>query len=118
MHKSNSAGFTLIETVIATALAAIGFALVFQGLGGAARLTQASRETTRAVFVAKSVLAENTSSADETHHQGITDGIAWTLNASIIAERADGVKLVRYDVLAEGAKGRRVHLVTERATSP
>ncbi len=116
MRKTKTAGFTLVETVIATALAAIGFALIFQGLSGAVRLTQASRETTRAVLVAKSVLAENTLNPGETHVQGITGGIAWILNANVLVEREDGVKLIRYDVFAEGAKGRRVHLATERTS--
>lgn len=118
MRRSKKAGFTLVETVIAASLAAVGFALVFQGLGGAVRLTKASEQTTRAVLVAKSVLAENTLHPAEIHLQGITDGIAWTLDASVLIERKDGVKLIRYDILAEGASGRRVRLVTERTATP
>jgi len=118
LRNPDNAGFTLIETIIATALASVGFALVFQGLGGAVRLTKASAETERSVLVAKSVLAENTLKPVEIHSQGITDGIAWTLNANVVVEREDGVKLLRYDVLAEAPSGRRVRLVTERTTSP
>ncbi|PHS23612.1 MAG: hypothetical protein COA84_10840 [Robiginitomaculum sp.] len=118
LNKNKTAGFTLIETIIATALASVGFALIFQGLGGAVRLTKASAETERSVLVAKSVLAENTLVPGEIHSQGITDGIAWTLNANILIERPDGVKLIRYDVLAKGPTGRQVRLVTERTATP
>ncbi len=118
MPGREQAGFTLIETVIATALASVGFALIFQGLAGAVRLTQASTQTERALLVAKSVLAENTIDPAELHIQGITDEIAWTIDSFIINERADGVKIIRYDVLASGAKGRQIRLRTERTVSP
>ena len=118
MNTSKASGFTLIETIIATALASIGFALIFQGLSGAVRLTKASAETERSVLVAKSVLAENTLSPGEIHSQGISDGIAWTLNANILIERPDGVKLIRYTVLTKGPTGRQVRLVTERTATP
>ncbi len=118
MHNHNKAGFTLIETIIATALASIGFALVFQGLGGAARLSKASTQSTRAVLVAQSVLAENTLDPHDMHIQGITDGIAWTLDANVITEREDGMALLRINVLAEGPGGRRVRLISERVAAP
>lgn len=112
--KNRRAGFTLVEAVVATALAAMGFALIFQGLGGAARLSGASTISAKAVLVASSVLAEGTLHPQEGRSQGISDGIAWTLTSSVLVQREDGVKLMRYDVLAEGANGRRVRLVSER----
>jgi prepilin-type N-terminal cleavage/methylation domain-containing protein len=118
LRRNNQAGFTLIETIIAAAMAAVGFALVFQGLGGAVRLVKASAETERTLLVAKSVMAQSTLTPGEIHLQGITNGIAWTLNSSILIEREDGVKLFRYTLLAEGATGRQLRLVTERTAAP
>ncbi len=110
-------GFTLIETVIATALAAIGFTLVFQGLSGAVRLTNASHQTEKAVLVAKSIIAQSMVTPPEIgQSQGIADGVAWTLSTSLTMQNDDGMKLVRYDVLAQGSFGRQVHLTSERVT--
>ena len=117
-HKGGQApgrgGFTLVEAVVATALAAMGFALVFQGLGGAARLLGASGQSARAVLVASSVLAEAMQEQEETSDEGVTDGIAWTVTSSVLVQRGDGVRLLRYTVLAEGVHGRQVRLVSER----
>ncbi len=116
-RKGARDGFTLVEAVVATTLAAMGFALIFQGLGGAARLMDASRQSARAVLVARSVLAEAVRTAQEGREgsqEGITNGIAWTLTSSVMTERQDGVRLVRYDVLAEGSSGRQVHLASAR----
>ena len=117
MRRAEQGGFTLVEAVVATALAAMGFAVVFQGLGAAASLAGASRVSEKAVLVAQSVLAEGMLGTEEDHTKGVTDGIAWTLDTSTLARREDGARLLHYDVLAEGAHGRRVHLVSERAAS-
>ena len=55
-HACGSGGFTLLEVVIATSIAAIGIVSLLQLFSGSARLVGASAEQTEAVVVARSIM--------------------------------------------------------------
>lgn len=75
--KSNRAGFTLLETVVAIALASAGIAAVYQVYASSARAEQIAEETETASRLAEFLLL--TSEAGTT---GEIEGFVWTMEAS------------------------------------
>lgn len=74
---SSKSGFTLLETVIAIALASAGLASVYQVYASSARAEQGATETETAARIAEYLLLTADSDAN-----GETDGFVWTIEAS------------------------------------
>jgi len=75
--KSTRGGFTLLETVVALALASAGLAAVYQVYSSSARAEQSSNETERAARIAEFLLLTTDGGAS-----GETDGFSWTMDVS------------------------------------
>jgi prepilin-type N-terminal cleavage/methylation domain-containing protein len=109
-HKS---GFTLIEAVVAMMIAAAGLGMIYQSLGGAARLQAGAMEMARTQTVATSIMANAKQAPAGSSSSGIEDGIAWTMQTEVVARGENGQQLVRLRVLASGPSGRQVQMVSE-----
>lgn len=72
--NSNKRGFTLVEAVIAMALASAGLASIYQVYSAAARAERISDETETAMRLAELLLASGDSSTGE------ADGMSWTVS--------------------------------------
>lgn len=74
--KSSRAGFTLLETVVAIALASAGLAAVYQVYASSARAEEAASETELAAQIAEFLLL-----TAEEGTTGEIDGFAWRIEA-------------------------------------
>lgn len=106
-------GFTLIEAVVAMALAAAGFAGIYELYAGAARAERLSNEYSHAAALADGFLAIQ-SEPDE----GRENGYAWTISRE--ASGFPGTERVRVEILTPS--GRTIAVLTEipaeRAEAP
>ncbi len=94
-RKTN--GFSLVETLVATAIIAGGLGATYQIVGAAARQTRTVEDRRLAILVAQSQLAAvgaaQSNSFGET--RGVTDGIRWRI--TIKPWRGGGVSAVKLD---------------------
>ena len=82
------AGFTLLEVMIALAFIAIALVSILEAEGGGIRLTDQARLTTRAVFLARQVMAETqakgsfSSQVDQGRFEEPLNDLAWEREVS------------------------------------
>ncbi|PIW29995.1 MAG: hypothetical protein COW29_05185 [Rhodobacterales bacterium CG15_BIG_FIL_POST_REV_8_21_14_020_59_13] len=104
--KSNRAGFTLLETVVAIALASAGIAAVYQVYASSARAEQGANETEAATRIAEFLLL--TANAGTT---GETEGFAWMMEA---APNPDWAGLETLTLRLTAPSGRKFELQLDR----
>ena len=77
-----ASGFTLLEVMVATALAAVGIVSVLELFAGSARLARASASQTEAIAVASAVMDRALWRAElpETELEGESGQYQWTLS--------------------------------------
>lgn len=103
-------GFTLIESIVAIAIAAAGFASLYQLYATTANAERAATETVYAARLAETLLAEPEPAA-----AGESRGYAWTVET---APSPAGVSLTTLTVTITAPSGREIRVVTERTAAP
>ncbi|WP_394693772.1 prepilin-type N-terminal cleavage/methylation domain-containing protein [Hyphobacterium sp.] len=103
---SSKSGFTLLETVIAIALASAGLAAVYQVYASSARAEQAADETETAARIAEFLLLTADAEAS-----GETDGFAWSIQRS---ENAEWEGLETLILRLTSPSGREFELMLDR----
>lgn len=103
---SSRSGFTLLETVIAIALASAGLAAVYQVYASSARAEQAANETETAARIAEYLLL-----TVSTATSGETEGFAWSTEVSETA-RWEGLETLTLRITAPS--GREFELALDR----
>ena len=107
-------GFTLLEVLVAFAIAALGLGVALQAIGGGVRSSDAAAKHTAALLVAQSRLAEATELPPE-NRQGRDAGLAWQVRATPFGPVSEGgLRLFRYDVAVTAADGASLSLSTVR----
>jgi prepilin-type N-terminal cleavage/methylation domain-containing protein len=83
---TRSRGFTLLEVMIATAIAAIGIVSLLELFGGSMRLARISAEQTRATVLAASLMDQALWRAElpEREFSGEDDGYRWTISIKAV----------------------------------
>jgi prepilin-type N-terminal cleavage/methylation domain-containing protein len=104
--SSTRSGFTLLETVIAIALAAAGLAAVYQVYASAAQAERAAGETEQAARLIEHLLA-----AGEAGSSGETSGYAWTIE-SVPTPGFD--QLETFTIRITAPSGREIELSEDR----
>ncbi|MEE2525564.1 prepilin-type N-terminal cleavage/methylation domain-containing protein [Hyphobacterium sp. HN65] len=103
--SSNKRGFTLIEAVIAMALASAGLASVYQVYASAARAERASAETETAIRLAEMLFASGEPGTGE------AEGFAWTVSVAP-TPGFDGLEQVTLTLTTQA--GRTIELQRDR----
>ncbi|MEN0653531.1 MULTISPECIES: prepilin-type N-terminal cleavage/methylation domain-containing protein [Hyphobacterium] len=103
-------GFTLIESIVALAIAAAGFASLYQLYATTANAERAATETVYAARLAESLLADPEADPD-----GDSRGYAWVIASS---PSPGGAALETLTVTITAPSGRQIRVVTERASPP
>lgn len=103
-------GFTLIESVVALAIAAAGFASLYQLYATTANAERAAGETVHATRLAEGLLAD-----PDPQTEGESGGYAWTVET---APSPAGTSLQTLTVTVTAPSGREFTVVTERANAP
>lgn len=112
--NTNNKGFTLLEVLVAFAIAALGLGVALQAMGGGLTAGEAAANRGDALLLAQSRLAEATVLPPE-NRQGRDAGLAWRSAAAPLGPASDGgLRLYRYEALVTGADGVDVRLVTVR----
>ncbi len=108
--KSTRAGFTLLETVVAIALASAGLAAIYQVYASSARAEQAADETEAAARIAEFLLL-----TARTGTTGETEGFAWTMET---APNRDWTGLETLTLRMRTPSGREIELQLDRPVTP
>lgn len=103
---SSKGGFSLLETVIAIALASAGLAAVYQVYAASARAEQGANETETAARIAEYLLL--TADADA---NGETDGFIWSVQ---VTENAEWEALETLSLRMTAPSGREFELALDR----
>lgn len=109
-------GFTLLEIVIALAIAALGIAAVAKATGGAATVAAETRERLLAVWVAGNRLSElritrawpDTGNTDLVRSMG---GRSWHLTQTVVETPDDDVRRVSVEVYTDAERADREFVV-------
>jgi len=105
--KSSKAGFTLLETVVAIALASAGLAAVYQVYSSSARAELSANETEMAARIAEFLILTT-----DTDASGETDGFTWTID---VAGNPDWEGLETLTLRMTTPSGREIELSSDRA---
>jgi prepilin-type N-terminal cleavage/methylation domain-containing protein len=114
-RRDRRKGFTLIEAVVAMAVAAMGFIGLYQVLSGAARLDRSAQDIQSMTLVAESVLAQTPHMPPGQSVQGEEAGFSWSLTATGDPAMA-GLSRIRVEVVS--ALGQRIVLRSARPSEP
>ncbi|MEQ9640277.1 MAG: prepilin-type N-terminal cleavage/methylation domain-containing protein [Alphaproteobacteria bacterium] len=107
-------GFTLLEVLVAFAIAALGLGVALQAMGGGLAAGEAAANRGDALLLAQSRLAEATVLPPEAR-TGRDAGLDWRSAAEPLGPASDGgLRLYRYEAVVTGADGVDVRLVTVR----
>jgi general secretion pathway protein I len=110
-------GFTLLEVLVAFAIAALGLGIALQAIGGGVSAGDAAAKRTAALLVAQSRLAEATALPPE-DRQGRDADLAWQTRAAPLGPASEGgLRLYRYEVSVTAADGATLDLATVRLTA-
>lgn len=109
-----SKGFTLLEVLVAFAIAALGLGVALQAMGGGLAASEAAANRGDALLLAESRLAEATVLPPE-DRDGRDAGLAWRSHAEPMGPASQGgLRLYRYETVVTAADGAEVRLVTVR----
>lgn len=101
-------GFTLIESIVALAIAAAGFASLYQLYATTANAERAATETVYATRLAESLLADPDPGAE-----GEVRGYVWTIAS---APSPGGTALETLTLTITAPSSREIRVITERAS--
>ena len=110
MNKTDGkSGFTLIESIVALAIAAAGFASLYQLYATTANAEREATETVYATRLAESLLAD-----PDADPEGEVRGYAWAIAST---PSPGGTALETLTLTVTAPSGREVRIVTERASA-
>ena len=109
-----SRGFTLLEVLVAFAIAALGLAAGLQAVGGGVAAGDAAARRAEALLVAQSRLAEATALPPD-DRSGRDAGLTWRTAVQPLGPASDGgLRLYRFEVAVRAADGATLNLATVR----
>lgn len=107
------AGFTLLESVVALFLAALGLGVLYQGFAAASRMQRVAEDRHQVLLVAEQVMDRARFGGLKDGDTGEQAGIAWQVVRGPLAQRESGPALEEIQVQALGSGGAKVNLRTE-----
>lgn len=108
-RPDGKAGFTLIESIVALAIAAAGFASLYQLYATTANAERAATETVYATRLAESLLAD-----PDPDPEGEVRGYVWVIAS---APSPGGTALETLTLTITAPSGREIRVVTERVSA-